>query len=92
MKKSVVIVGAVAVLMLAWCIGPVQGQQEQGKVIFASAYHAGYQETVKGVSMAPIWGDATQGPHPTFTRFVPGYDAGMHTHTNDRRARQALGV
>jgi len=33
--------------------------------------------------MAALWGDAQQGAHATFTKFVPGYDAGMHTHTND---------
>jgi hypothetical protein len=33
--------------------------------------------------MAAIWGDANQGAHATFTKFVPGFDAGMHTHTND---------
>ena len=33
--------------------------------------------------MAAIWGDADKGAHATFTKFAPGYDAGMHTHTND---------
>jgi quercetin dioxygenase-like cupin family protein len=33
--------------------------------------------------MAAIWGDANAGAHGTFTKFVPGFDAGMHTHTND---------
>jgi quercetin dioxygenase-like cupin family protein len=36
-----------------------------------------------GVSTAPIWGDANAGAHGTFTKFVPGWDAGLHTHTND---------
>ena len=39
--------------------------------------------TNSGVSMAALWGDANKGAHATFTKFVPGYDAGMHTHTND---------
>jgi quercetin dioxygenase-like cupin family protein len=33
--------------------------------------------------MQAIWGDMGQGAHGTFTKFVPGFDAGMHTHTND---------
>jgi quercetin dioxygenase-like cupin family protein len=37
----------------------------------------------RGVSMATIWGDPDSGAHATFTKFVPGYDAGMHIHTND---------
>ena len=36
-----------------------------------------------GVSMAAIWGDADKGAHATFTKFVPGFDAGIHTHPND---------
>ena len=35
------------------------------------------------VTAAPVWGDANAGAHGTFSKFVPGYDAGMHTHTND---------
>ena len=33
--------------------------------------------------MAVLWGDPDKGAHATYTKFVPGYDAGMHTHTND---------
>jgi quercetin dioxygenase-like cupin family protein len=33
--------------------------------------------------MAVLWGDPDKGKHGTFTKFIPGYDAGMHTHTND---------
>ena len=33
--------------------------------------------------MAVLWGDPDKGPHGTFTKFAPGYDAGMHTHTSD---------
>jgi quercetin dioxygenase-like cupin family protein len=87
MKPSLLFVGVAATLMIAWFIGRVQGQQEQGKgkekVIFVSADQANFHETVKGVSMAALWGDADEGAHATFTRFVPGFDAGMHTHTND---------
>lgn len=36
-----------------------------------------------GVSMQVLVGDPDKGPHATFTKFAPGYDAGMHTHTND---------
>jgi quercetin dioxygenase-like cupin family protein len=83
MKKSLLTVGVAVTLMMAWSIGRVQGQQDQ-KVIFVAAGHANYQETpTKGVSMAAVWGDATKGAHGTFTKFVPGFDAGMHTHTND---------
>jgi quercetin dioxygenase-like cupin family protein len=82
MKNSLLKIALPATLILAWCIGYVQGQKS-GKVVFGDPDHASFQETTKGVSMAPIWGDRDQGAHATYTKFVPGYDAGTHTHTND---------
>jgi quercetin dioxygenase-like cupin family protein len=85
MKKSLLVVGVATMLTIAWSIGRAQGQQDQskGKVIFASADRANFRDTGNGVSMAAIWGDADKGAHATFTKFAPGFDAGMHTHTND---------
>jgi mannose-6-phosphate isomerase-like protein (cupin superfamily) len=84
MKRSLLMVGVAAALMVAWSIGRVQGQQgEANKVIFASPDQAKFAGTERGPSMAPIWGDANTGAHGTFTKFAPGFDAGMHTHTND---------
>ncbi|HZR63981.1 MAG TPA: DUF4437 domain-containing protein [Terriglobales bacterium] len=84
MKRSLFSTGVVAALVMAWTLGRVQGQQE-GKALFVDSAKATYR-TLQGnpdVSTAPIWGDATKGAHATFTKFNPGYDAGMHTHTND---------
>jgi|GEM_PF-465601 mannose-6-phosphate isomerase-like protein (cupin superfamily) len=85
MKKSLLTLGVATTLMIALSIGRVQGQQDQSKekVIFFSADKANFQDKGNGTSMAPIWGDADKGAHATFTKFVPGFDAGMHTHTND---------
>ena len=82
MKKSLLTIGLATTLMIAWSIGRVQGQQA-GKVVFVSADQASFHETTRGVSTAAIWGDAETGAHGTFSKFAPGYDAGMHTHTND---------
>ena len=81
-SKALFSFALMALLSVAWFLGRVQGQQDRG-VVFASASKANYKEAQKGVSMAPIWGNAEQGAHATYTKFVPGYDAGMHTHTND---------
>jgi mannose-6-phosphate isomerase-like protein (cupin superfamily) len=83
MKKSLLTVGLATTLMIAWSIGRVQGQQSTRPVIFVTADHANFHDTSNGVSMAAIWGDADKGAHATFTKFVPGFDAGIHTHTND---------
>jgi quercetin dioxygenase-like cupin family protein len=76
---------AVAVgMIVAWSVGRVQGQKDEaGKVVFVAASTANYKSTQPGVAMAAIWGDAATGAHATWTKFDPGYDAGMHTHTND---------
>jgi len=83
MRRSLMVVGLVVVLVAAWFIGRLQAQGD--KVIYVSSSHAtfGEMQGSKGVSTAPIWGDASAGAHGTFTKFVPGYDAGMHTHTHD---------
>lgn len=63
-----------------------QGDQEKRskkEVIFVSAGDADFQEAVPGVSKAVLWGDHDEGPYGAFTRFVPGFDAGVHTHPND---------
>jgi quercetin dioxygenase-like cupin family protein len=85
MKRSLLTVGVVLGLMAAWSIGRLQGQEKAEKVIFVSSNHATFtaQPGNDRVSMAPIWGDASAGAHGTFTKFAPGYDAGLHTHTND---------
>ena len=83
MKKSLLLGGVVVALTMAFYLGRAQGQQDQGNVSFVAADQAKYTSTNRGVSMAAIWGDANAGAHATFTKFAPGYDAGMHTHTND---------
>jgi len=83
MKRSLLSLVIATALVAAWSIGRVQGQQDAGKVTYMSADQASYTESMKGVSMAQIWGDAQQGAHATYTKFAPGYDAGMHSHTND---------
>lgn len=86
MRRSRLTVGIALGLIAAWSLGRLQGQAQGEKVVFASATHGTFGEMpggAKGVTDAPIWGDASAGAHGTFTKFVPGYDAGMHTHTND---------
>jgi len=84
MKRSLLVLGVAVALVAAWSVGRVQGQKGQGeKVIFASADQANFGAANHGVSTAAIWGDSSKGAHATFTKFAPGQDNGMHTHTND---------
>ena len=86
MKKNLIGIGATAAIVFAVSTGFAKDKAETGKgkeVIYASSETATYAEKMPGVSMAVVWGDPEKGRHGTFTKFVPGYDAGMHTHTSD---------
>ncbi len=83
MKRSLLVAGMAVAMMVAYSVGRVHGQNEMKKAVYVSSAQANYTARVKGVSMAKIWGDADQGAHTTFTKFDPGEDSGMHTHTND---------
>ena len=88
MRRSLLLIGVAAALTIAWSIGLMQGQKkaQAKKVIFVSSAEAKFTESARGPSgpsMARIWGDPDKGAHGTFTKFAPGFNAGMHTHTND---------
>ena len=85
MRRSLWMVGVALAVIAAWSVGRLQGQAQGDKVIYVSASSAKYSPTPgnNDVSGAPLWGDANSGAHATFSKFAPGYDAGMHTHTND---------
>ena len=87
MKRYLWKTGMAAALMLAWAGGWAQGHHAyaKGTVVYMSAGDAAYKPMAESpkVSTAAIWGDNSQGAHATYSKFEPGYDAGMHTHTND---------
>jgi quercetin dioxygenase-like cupin family protein len=87
MKKSLITLGLTAVIITAGSVVIAEAKEKQSgkkkEVIYLSAENATFTEIRPGVTMAALWGDRDKGPHGTFTKFVPGYDAGTHTHTND---------
>jgi len=58
-------------------------QPRRKELIAASADRANFKEFFPGVSRAVLWGNPDSGSYGAFTKFVPGVEAGMHTHTND---------
>jgi quercetin dioxygenase-like cupin family protein len=86
MKRTLTVVGVAAALAVTCAIGFAQGEQRQPEkkpLIFVAADKASFKDEGSGVSKAVIWGDGDKGPYGAFTKFVPGFDAGMHRHTND---------
>ena len=83
MKRLLVVSAVAGLIATAALLATVQAQKSK-KVVYASSAQATYKASqMKGVSMEAVWGDADKGAHGTFTKFDPGYDAGMHSHTND---------
>jgi hypothetical protein len=59
----------------------MQGQKKQPRkkeLIFVSADKAKFKEVIPGASRTVLWGNDDTGPYGALTRFVPGFDAGMH--------------
>lgn len=82
--KKIAIVSAVAALTITAGLLGVARAQKGKQVIYASSAEGTYKPApTGGTSMQTIWGDMEKGAHGTFTKFEPGFDAGMHTHTND---------
>lgn len=83
MKKSLIMSAVTALTVFAAFVAIAQAQKGK-EVIYASSAQATFKPSpMGGVSMQALWGEMDKGPHATFTKFDPGYDAGMHTHTND---------
>jgi quercetin dioxygenase-like cupin family protein len=85
-KRLTLVVGLLGVLLAT---AVVQAQKASTStnvknVVYVTAENATFKQSPGGgVSMATLWGDPDKGAHATFTKFDPGFDAGMHTHTND---------
>lgn len=62
-----------------------KNQPKKKELTFVSKDQANFKELLEGASMASLWGDPEKGAYGGLTRFVPGFDAGTHTHTNDVR-------
>jgi len=87
MRHSLIVAGVAALMLASASCGNAQDQPGAGSgksVLYVAAQQAKFdQSPMPGVSMAVIWGDPAQGAHATFTKFEPGHDSGMHSHTND---------
>src|SRR6266849_4931038 len=83
MKKSLIVLAVAASIVVAGFVGVAQAQKAK-QVVYVSSEKATYTPRPGGgPSMQVLHGDPDKGPHATFTKFEPGFDAGWHTHTND---------
>ena len=88
MKTSILRFG-IGTLAIGMALCVVQAQKASTRkstknVIYVAADSATFKQSPGGgASMAILWGDPDKGAHATYTKFNPGYEAGMHTHTSD---------
>ena len=82
MKRAQTLAGVAVAVALTTTL--VFAHQEQSTaVIFVHSRTVKYSPMMPGVSSYVAWGDTAKGPFGGFTRFRPGFDAGMHSHTAD---------
>ena len=79
MKRTVTLAGLATALAVTGAVVYAQGRA----VIFADSRTASFKAMMPGVSTALLWGDTVKGPFAGFTKFAPGFDAGMHSHSSD---------
>jgi glyoxylate utilization-related uncharacterized protein len=78
--RGVAVVGALGVVGFLGVVA-AQGQ----KAVHVDSAKATYKELAPGASGSVVWGDMDNGPHGTFTKFVPGASFPLHTHTSNMR-------
>jgi len=72
-----------AALFLCVAIGVAKG----GKAVVWPAGDVKWTDspTVKGASMAPLWGDPNKGAYGALKKVASGTDLGWHTHSSEQR-------
>jgi len=75
----------VATVLVGYAVVSAQGQSGKREATFVSGNKAAFKDLIPGASSATLWGDPDKEPFGAFTKFVPGFDAGVHTHTSDLR-------
>ncbi len=86
MKRVLIGLAMSAALTAAWSVGFAAEKEHHAHkkdVVFASSENAQFKEVAPGISKALLWGDDAKGAYGAFTKFAPGTDNGMHTHTSD---------
>jgi len=84
MNRTIRVAAATGTLAVVASLG-VAVSQDRKEVVHVDSATATYEEMSPGASGVTVWGDSKNGPHSVFTKFVPGSEFALHTHTNDLR-------
>ena len=85
-------VTATGILVTGALLGAAVAQEKKeiihvdsAKTMHVDSAKATYKELAPGALAAVLWGDLDKGPYGAFTKFTPGANFPLHTHTNDIR-------
>jgi mannose-6-phosphate isomerase-like protein (cupin superfamily) len=84
MKRCLREVTVIGALGLGAFLGAAAAQGQKA-VVHVDSAKATYNELAPGASAVALWGDMDKGPYGAFTKFVPGANFALHTHTSDIR-------
>ena len=84
MKMQAKLFSVVGVALVACSLGVVLAQSKK-EPVFVESEKAEFKEIVPGVKKKMLWGNHDKGPYGAFTKFDPGLNNPLHTHTNEVR-------
>ena len=92
MRLVVISFAALAVTGILWASAaqekkaePAKQNEAKKELKFVSSDDAKFVEVVPGVSKVVLRGDPEKGAYAAFTKFAPGQNNGLHTHSNEVR-------
>lgn len=84
MQRRMLGLTSIGVLVIGVLLG-VAVAQDKKEAIHVNSATATYKELAPGASANVLWGDLDKGPYGAFTKFTPGANFPLHTHTSDIR-------
>ena len=84
MKRRVPVLAAIGILVIGALL-TVAAAQEKSEAVHVDAAKATYKDLAPGASASVLWGDMDKGPYGAYTKFTPGANFALHTHTSDIR-------
>jgi quercetin dioxygenase-like cupin family protein len=85
MKGQAKLVSLVGGAMLFASLSVAMAQGKSKEAVFVEPDKAEFKEVVPGVKKRVLWGNHDKGPYGAYTKFDPGLQNPMHTHTNETR-------
>jgi hypothetical protein len=84
--KAISRVLPLVLVSLVFCVA-IGAAQGGGKAVLWQAGEVKWTPSpaMKGLSVAPLWGDPATGPYGALKKVAAGTDFGWHTHTSDQK-------